>query len=538
MLKNNNRNTYLFLAVLWILVTAYNICKPYHIDDGGTLIITKWIIAHPLHPMSGMMNWGGVEEPIHVTNQPHLYYYLLAGWISLFGYSEVATHAFQSFFSLACIILFFRIANFYVRDLAIWLTSIMILGPAFVVGQNIMLDVPLLSLWLLFFYVLMCDASSSHQTKRYVIAALSCSAAILVKYSSLVLYVILFLSIVVERRKRQSWTLFIPLLVLAAWSAFNYYDYGGIHIASRGQSTFSLPRILDFTLYWVVAIGGVIPMGIIVLAELVSKRIFGQAIIYLASTFGLIALGALVALSIVSDGKSDIILKYCFIVNGSIITLAVLAGIAKQLKPIWSQRPYKETDIDKLYLALWLLGASAFYVVFAPFIAVRHVLLVLPPLLLLLAMSWPSKGTTLSKYVCLALTILMSVGLGISDWRFANFYKKEAAIISAALPPDSKVWTSGHWGWQWYAEINNIPQIDVVHAKLNPGEYFIIPANIGHQRLKSNTPLTLVETHSANPDLLSLACTARKARFYGNKITGPWSFSRNCIGQIDIYRAE
>jgi 4-amino-4-deoxy-L-arabinose transferase-like glycosyltransferase len=223
-----DRHVLLFLCLLWLIVTAYNIFKPYHIDDGVYLQIAQWIRSHPLHPMSGHLNWLGSDEPVYKINQPHLYFYLLSFWISVFGVSEPATHVFQSFFSFACIILFYRLAHFYVRGLALWLTAIMILGPAFLVGQNLMVDVPLLAIWLCFFNLLVCEVESEHQTERYLFAALACSAAILVKYSSLVLYVILCISLLFERRKRQFWTMLIPLVVLAAWSAFNYFDYGGI----------------------------------------------------------------------------------------------------------------------------------------------------------------------------------------------------------------------------------------------------------------------------------------------------------------------
>ena len=36
--------------------------------------------------------------------------------------------------------------------------------------------------------------------------------------------------------------------------------------------------------------------------------------------------------------------------------------------------------------------------------------------------------------------------------------------------------------------------------------------------------------------LLSLFCTARRARFYATDLTGPWSLSRSCVGHLSIYR--
>ena len=191
-------------------MTAYNLAKPFHIDDTAHLEIARWIAGHPLHPMSGMLNWGGVNEPIYDTNQPHLYFYLLAGWASVFGYSEIALHALQSLFALACVVLFHRQALRFCPGVAVWLTALLVLGPAFVVEQNLMVDVPLLALWLLFFELLLLHRDSPAQTRRYVLAGLVCGAAVLTKYSSLTLLPVLAASLLLERRVRQAWTVLVP----------------------------------------------------------------------------------------------------------------------------------------------------------------------------------------------------------------------------------------------------------------------------------------------------------------------------------------
>lgn len=80
------------LVAFWLACTCCNLFKPFHIDDTAHLEIARWIAAHPLHPMSGILNWDGITDPIHRTNQPALYFYLLALWGSVFGYSEPAMH--------------------------------------------------------------------------------------------------------------------------------------------------------------------------------------------------------------------------------------------------------------------------------------------------------------------------------------------------------------------------------------------------------------------------------------------------------------
>jgi hypothetical protein len=55
---------WLWLVLILFLVTAYNLFKPFHIDDTAHLEIARWIAGHPLHPASGLLNWGaGIDEP-------------------------------------------------------------------------------------------------------------------------------------------------------------------------------------------------------------------------------------------------------------------------------------------------------------------------------------------------------------------------------------------------------------------------------------------------------------------------------------------
>jgi hypothetical protein len=112
--------------------------KPYHIDDTAHLEIARWISIHPLHPMSGLLNWNGSDEPIYNLNQPHLYFYLLALWAGMFGYSEAAMHELQSLAALALHTVVPSFGAHFFAPLALRATAILVLGPAFIVEQNLM----------------------------------------------------------------------------------------------------------------------------------------------------------------------------------------------------------------------------------------------------------------------------------------------------------------------------------------------------------------------------------------------------------------
>jgi len=81
--------------------------------------------------------------------------------------------------------------------------------------------------------------------------------------------------------------------------------------------------------------------------------------------------------------------------------------------------------------------------------ATRHILLVIPFILLF---SWDLIDKALHgiNKLVITLTIILGLILGISDWKYADYYRQMASSIE--LPKDRTVWAVGLWGWQWYAK--------------------------------------------------------------------------------------
>lgn len=529
---------WVWLLVLWVIVTAYNLLKPYHIDDTVHLEIARWISTHPLHPMSGLVYWDGVEKPIYQLNQPPLYFYLLAFWGGVFGYSEVAMHALQSLASLCCVLLFHRLARVFVGPLALWATAMLVLGPAFIVEQNLMVDVPLLATWLAFFNPLIRDIGSPYQNWRYGLAALTCATALLIKYSSLVLLVILCLSLLLERRRAQAWTLLIPLTALAAWSLFNLMDYGGVHIAARDAGYIDSWLLqLQEAVAWILALGALTPLGLIAVIQSRKELIRAEGAIYGVVSVGFAAMILVVAWGVLSSWWSDRLLWVVFFANGALIYLALIPD-ALDLAFGRPWRPQVARAFGpRIYLMLWVLGTTAFYVRFAHFIAARHVLLILPALTLLLVSRWRGSLTWQSRHFCLALTMIVSAGLCLSDWRFAEFYKLEAAKLAQSFSTTRNVWASGQWGWQWYATQNGFREVDAQSSHLRPGDYLVVADDIDNKRLKAPPPMRLVHTDTQGSSLLNLLCTGRHARFYALYYkVGPWSLSRDCLNHLSVFQ--
>jgi 4-amino-4-deoxy-L-arabinose transferase-like glycosyltransferase len=179
-----SRRPFLALLLIWGLATAIDLDKPFHVDDAFHLEMAQWIERHPLEPMSGRINWGSGLVPMHTANQPPGFFYLMAFTGHFFGYTPVAMHALRSLFSLLAIVCFFRLARWRCPRQALPLTALLAWGPAFLVNQGVMLDVPLLAFHLLFFDLLLVPRSVS-PTWRHALAGLVLSAALFIKFTTL-----------------------------------------------------------------------------------------------------------------------------------------------------------------------------------------------------------------------------------------------------------------------------------------------------------------------------------------------------------------
>ncbi|WP_165961132.1 ArnT family glycosyltransferase [Qipengyuania sediminis] len=540
---SQRKSAFLWLAMLAAVVTAANLWKPYHLDDTAHLLIAQWIAENPLRPMSGILNWIGVDEPIHRTNQPHLFFYLMAGWGRLFGWSEPAQHALLALFSIACIALTYRLARGLVPEHALWVTALVVLSPAFVVSQNMMVDVPLLACWLWFFAALMGPASRRSGIGPYLSAALAASCAVLIKYSSLALLPILAFVILWDRRWRALPVVLLPVAVLGAWSVFNLADYGGVHILQRGGGSSDLLRPAKFAIAWVLILGGVTPLGLAWAASHPRFRRIGVLAASLAAT-ALAAVAALVALSLLSDEAADLFLWGLFAVNGSLGLAAVVAGALAVLPGLRTRIGDQGDTRDRLILLLWIAGGAGFYILLAPFSAVRHLLTVLPAIVLLACLGMRAGLGPRTKRAALAASALLSAGIATADFRFAWFYKTQAARIAAdlqasGLAQDRTIWTSGHWGWQWYANQAGFRQIDYRTSRPQPGDLFIEAVGVDRQFPKDRLALEPLRSVVQSSSRASLFCTARPIRFYlsGSRY-GPWSLSMDCRQRIDIYRVR
>ena len=524
------------LGLIWLIATAYNIEKPFHIDDTAYILMSRWIAAHPLHPMRGLLNWSGTEQPFYKLLHPHLYLYLLAGWGKLFGFTEIPLHALQSLTALCSIVLFHRIAKVVVPESALWLTALLALGPAFITEQNLMIDVPLLATWLLFFLQILCKTSSDQQTRRYVFAALACSAAILIKYSSLILVLILIFSLVIERRRSLLWVVLIPIGAVAGWSLFNYFDYRGIHILTKPDAEpHTIQRLMILAREWIEGMGALTCLGMVWVVERSRKLSQYRVAVYTCLLVAFALLIVAKARNLISDHVSDTVLLVAFVGNGIALCLVVFRQALQLPWRAIVQRRLNERSLRLTYLLVWIVSTSVLYIKAVPFMAARHILTILSPLFMVTMLDLGRAPSKLSKRIGLGLTVIVSFCLCVADWRFASFFKNEAANLPTASAGTGRVWSAGHWGWQYYATERGFEEFDIKSSRPNPGDLYLLP-DVDSQQPERAMKLKLIHEDTQSRPLLDLFCS--NALYLYRARPGPWTLRTNCIHNLRVFQIE
>ncbi|UTW62287.1 glycosyltransferase family 39 protein [bacterium SCSIO 12741] len=450
----------------------------------------------------------------------------------LFGYGEVSMHLFQALFTFLDIFLFYLLAQLFAANRALLLTALFTLSPAFLVNQNLMLDIPLLSLQLAMMYVLL--KPGEFNWKRYALAATFFGLSMLIKYSSLPMIGLIGLSILVQRRFILLWTLFIPAAILGLYSAFNWWDFGGIHLNNPVYEPTTMEWVVREFQAFLIILGAISPFVLV----FVSGFFSGKKVLKLA--FWIVALALMVGLPIVAwiygigvDG--ELWMRRLFTFMG-----LIMVGLAMWPFVRFRSGLLPESFHQRVILFAWAWCMIIFMVPLAPFMATRHVLLILPPLLLLAA-PFLNKTTKTERNLTLTLTLILGLLLSISDWHYANFYRQTAPEVSQKIPQNSTTWTVGHWGWQWYATQEGMQFYETNLSEVKPGEYFVIPKDVAGQYVPDSlrNQLEWQFDVSRKPTWATFYATHGFARFYNSYFwKAPWTFSKEELDRIEVYRVK
>lgn len=533
---------YRLLFSLSALCLAFNINKAVHIDDTFYLETAQHILRDPLHPLSGLINWYSSADLIAITNIGPLPAFSYALVMAVFGISELVLHTVVSLMAVWAIWIFYRITKRFVPDHSDWLTAVFTLCPAFLPSQNLMVDVPQVTFWLAFLdWITTPPANRTSMT--YGAAAAAIAAACLIKYTSLLLLPFYVGVILFRRAWLMLWWLGIPLVVLIGWSIWNYYDYGGIHIFSRKLPEITIKDYAFRYIEWISGLGAVAPFSLILLST--RFRVPLRRWIIAGSAAG----GLLIFWNAhYPQAPYQIVIGWgLFFGNGCLLIGMTLSGAVSEGLTRWRLKDYERME-SIVIMIVWVLSVSVFMVAFAPFIAVRHILLIVPPLLLLIGMQFQWSMPSRLRDAGVTLTVLIGIALAVSDYVWAGVYRTEGGRLYRELRQGSSatIWQVGHWGWQWYAKQNGMEQYDTTTSNLKPGDFVVVAEYVHKQNLtpEHNQQLHFISTKT----IPSLPLTW--FRTYNNEQIGgyygfsyrwrslPWRFSNAPLEVFTVYQVR
>lgn len=495
-----------FILLLWVFATSLNFTMPVHMDDTAHLLIAEHILRDPLHPMSGMLNWLDTAEPIFVTNQPHFYFYLIAGVMAVFGPSELILHLFQSVFTLAAIVGVYRLATRFVPEHSRFLTTALVVSPGFLINQNLMVDIPLLAMltWSVLFLINP-GPGRGGATAGFGIF----SVALLTKYTALFLFPALIWA-ALKNRFHLALAL-LPIAALLFWGLFNLFDVGQVHILNRpanGRGMVPSPNL---------AAGLVGAMGAFA-APLAGLLVLGHRRGWL---WGLLWVLATLGFAMIARTADAAVSGWYLVANGVLFAAALLVALSAGWRILllagsaWNERKalrdcYAE-NFAEATLALWLIGGTGFLITFPQFTASRHALLLAVPLFILALRTKEVTPVRFAVPSIVAIWAAFALFIFANDLSFASFYKR-SANQSAVLASDqalgqARMFTRGHWGWQWYSRGIGLTQVDSERTQFRAGDILVDPVGISAQQIDDMDKFEVLESIKEHRSLLTILDT-------------------------------
>jgi hypothetical protein len=235
------------------------------------------------------------------------------------------------------------------------------------------------------------------------------------------------------------------------------------------------------------------------------------------------------------------ILGGCFFGNGlSLMLICSFCGYQR----LWKEKhKYRDEERQLMILLLWILGSMAFIILFTPFPAVRHVIVVIPAILLILGVHTYKRVMSRFFYGAIVITVLSGGILSLSDWEYADLYRIQASRIRNQLKSTSTIWFLGHWGWQWYAKRAGMKEYDAQRTNFREGDYVIIPELVRKQELLKEHQNSLLKKFeiTVEPTLFTLIRTMSIwpwGGYYAFSVEGnslPWSVSNQPLEKFEVF---
>jgi hypothetical protein len=303
------------------------------------------------------------------------------------------------------------------------------------------------------------------------------------KYFGMTLIPLLVVYAIADKRKPIRWMPFLvpPILVLAGYQWATHALYGrGLLLDAAAYATSERLRsggdMMRKLLTGTVFSGGCLITALFAAPLLWRKRLLAA-----------VAVSAFFVVAVVQSFKSGfnfppstgtdvnwlfLVQLYVFLCSGVFVVALVVADL-------WKRR-----DADSLMLFLWLLGTIGFATVVNWSVNGRSLLPAAPAFGILLVrrlglLKPSSSGDSPMRWAWpIAASGIVALAVTTADYRLANSARTAALEIHDAFDTEpGTLWFQGHWGFQYYMELEGGKPSDFARSPVSRGDIMVIPAN-------------------------------------------------------------
>ncbi len=435
------RQSHALIVAVWILIQLPFLSTAFRVDEPNIIRIAQRAAEAPGDPYGFYINWGGMqEEAFHILANPPLVPYWLAGWASLFGWSEIVLHASMLPFSVLALLSFAVIARELGTDSRIAML-LLACSPGFLLAsQVVMPDIAMLGFFLA---ALACAMAYLRSGGAWLVPLgfLAGAFAPLSKYNGAFVGVLLALVWLFGRGRRAG--LFViavgPALGLGLWSFASLMQYGRIHILTIAE--FESAGIVNILSAMLGFFGfGLLPL---IVALTSAPPPLSRRVLEAVTVIGGVMMGCGLHFLFGSNALASIYYGLSAAITFRIFVISSVVG--------W--RGLREKEFASCLLVLWL-AIGVWFQFGLLFASVRYLLPLLPAVILLvLHARLLSFDKPLFRWGLVASGVLALV-VAVGDARTANIYRAFVDEVVVPMKPSisGRFFFDGHWGFQYYME--------------------------------------------------------------------------------------
>lgn len=454
-----NRKTITDIAIIVAGVLALTlpfINQAIHLDDEEFITFARLQQDEPLrfyiedHEHNGLY-----YEKFRTSHPPFMSsYYALVIWLSG-GESEVVLHAAFLLFPLGAALSMYWLSRRYCRYPLAATLALMVSSGFVVMSHNLRGDLPGLAFWTaaVAAYVWGTDRSSG---KLLGLSSLLMALTVLIEYQGLSLIPLLFLYAWTRKQLglRTILPLIVPVIVFMALSVFLSRTAGG-----GPQMVYNVG--LDFG--WqdpelklralIAFIGGSIIFPLLFIPVFIRRAAEVQYFALLAFTVAVVAIAAPLRTGSISFTQALILLF--MLVAGLALFFRVAQSVISGIGDLF--RRGVKCD-DDLFLSVWVVGVVVYVLLFLPYVSVRYLLPLFPPVIILFMRCLEQLMPARKQFArilapALALMLIYSLAAAVADYRLADSFRVMARRLSAEYAGrQGEVWFLGEFGYRYYME--------------------------------------------------------------------------------------